>query len=348
MELHFSLSLVCYYYEQHHLTVENPMPSIFSDKKLLKQAYISRLKDMLSDIDKIREAIKSRYGKEIDIETLKQAAVDEKVLNQFVEDKNIARVKNFFGSATVADLRDQRISKFDRFLLDSLNFEIWAALITDLVNDYPKNEQAINRAWQKELDANKDSEAPPLDLLTSLLKLYSPEIFKDLIFDDVQKDNLFSLQSNEDGSTVSLRIRFPSFEDWLYPERNLTIIPFEEERDEGSQFLERAFGVLFGTLVGAAVGIAFSPLGILAGAIIGMFIAIAMTFIADKLDELVVKSQSPAQDALGQGQASIPSPGKSAAPPAPHYGSFFDSAEKEALKGDKASDVVDDQTKKFQ
>ena len=177
------------------------MISIFTDRALLYQEYKSLFLDKLSNHKKVKQCIKSRYGiKKIDDDEFRRIFTNNhKCIYEFIGPRSDNRIRNFFGGSGPGDIRDDQVRLVDRFILDSIHFEIMATLIIQLIKDYPGNEEAINKSWAAELDISTDSaldSLPRIAIIEHIMKNQIKNVFSDLMLPELKRVDLFRVNKN--------------------------------------------------------------------------------------------------------------------------------------------------------
>ncbi len=259
------------------------MTNIFTDKELLNLEYRRLFLDKLSDLNKIKESIKGRYGKDISDNELKNFFEHEETLIYFVGSFNINRLNHFFGKYEKRDERDSLVRLIDRFLLDSINFEILNGLIVQLNEEYLDNQIDIDNAWSNELSASDYlGGIEPIYIIQKAITQNKINYFNTLNFQSQTSVHLFDLNNNQLISNKEV------FSNWIpKPVSPLTFLnnvisklPFELET---SFMIMSIFGII-GLFIGASLGIislSFGFLGIGLGVSIGMILGVVVDLSID-------------------------------------------------------------------
>lgn len=265
------------------------MKNIFTDKNLLKREYIRLFLNELSHINTLCNCIEGRYGKSIPQETLLSFFQnDNKALIEFIGSSNSYRLEHFFGDFQNPDVRDKQISLLDRFILDSINFEVIHNLMVKFNSEYFPNQIDIDNAWVAEIvEEQKLNKVDPIYIIPRVFRDNKTAYFDELNFSSNSSVQLFTLK--DEVITLNPQI----FANWFQEQTNTsesTII------NQVLQFLNRPLlSILIlgaaGAGMGALLGVVGGVIGIVLGAVMGAIIGLSMGLV-NKLNELLTSEES--------------------------------------------------------
>lgn len=175
------------------------MANIFVDKNLLDQEYKKLFLDRLFSTSRLQECINSRYDKKaITSETIRAIlSNNHKAIFDFIGTENENRIRFFFGTNQKKDKRDNQIRLIDRFILDCIHFDVISSLMMQFSNEYSKNQNEIDKAWQAEINLARSLGPIPNDvIIQQAIKLNKHRVFKDLVFPDIGHVELFIFNKN--------------------------------------------------------------------------------------------------------------------------------------------------------
>ncbi|WP_298624223.1 hypothetical protein [uncultured Legionella sp.] len=172
------------------------MTCIFTSKSLLDKEYKQRILQRLSSISQLKQCVSARYDKKTiaDTELIELFSNNHEKICKFVGRSNENRIVHFFSQPNKSDPRDKQISLLDRFILDSVHFEVVASLMTQFSNEYAANKKDIDKEWESEIQNHPDVGLISTDLIIqNEIKNIKERAFADITFPDQKHINLFQL-----------------------------------------------------------------------------------------------------------------------------------------------------------
>ncbi|WP_052117500.1 hypothetical protein [Legionella norrlandica] len=263
------------------------MKTIFSNKELLDKEYKRLFLDRISSIKKLKECIQARYDKkELSDEIINGLFTNNhKRIYDFVGSHNENRIRHFFGDFDNFDQRDNQITVLDRFILDSVHFEVISSLLVQFNKEYKKNQEEIDKAWQKEILTYAHLGPIPTEaIIVNAIKSNKKRVFSDLQFPVNKKIQLFRLKKS------SIEPNSQVFDHWIPKIDNTHESPKSNMRRNiilCSIGISAAIAIIAGIIItpflfsaGTAASVAFIAPTLPVGIIIGLLVAISILTIA--------------------------------------------------------------------
>lgn len=237
------------------------MTTIFTHRELIDKEYKRLFLDRISNVKKLKECIKARYDKkELSDEIFyKLFSNNHKQIYDFIGPHNENRIRHFFGDFDNFDPRDNQITVLDRFILDSIHFDVIGTLLVQFYEEYNNNQKEIDKSWQQEIQAYAHlGPIPNQTIITNLIKSNKDQVFNDLEFPIHKNVQLFRLKKS------SIELNAQVFIHWLPKVNNAT--------DSKSSFLHNNT-ILYSIVAGiatVALAIIIAPFLFSTGAATGL------------------------------------------------------------------------------
>ncbi|KTD75114.1 hypothetical protein [Legionella waltersii] len=263
------------------------MEILFANRQRLPSAYKTLFIEHLTNLDKLKDAIQSRFSKkEIKDQDFKKLfTFNQRALFELIGPSNDNRFRHFFGSHDHFDRRDTQISCLDRFILDSVHFEVCRCLIKQFEQEYQGNKESIEKEWQSIMPIPGNEKSIPLQYYIQKEIIATKDIvLSELIFPKNQRVRLFSLEHS------TLKLNEHVFSNWL-PQKNESNL-VRNLMIGGAILLLLALIPLPFLLIGGSAGIAIASTslvvktvltGVIAAGLVSIASALSIQFIRNKL-----------------------------------------------------------------